>query len=180
MEESRRIQIFWVVGIVLGLLGTIFHLNVVPHAWKKATQPKPPEIWSYIKKESDRKGLNPNFVYSIAFAESTLNPYADTGYARGLMQMSEVAWITVDKSSYNNAFDWKDNVNAGTAYLDHLKDELSKSGNFSYPLLAASYRYGINKVRRANYEISELPRPKNKIYQELFTGMLAPVDPPVS
>lgn len=180
MKQSQHIKSLWVIGIVLGLLGTVFMLNVVPYIWKKIMQPEPPEIWAYIQKESERKGLNPNFVYSIAFAESTLDPYADTGYARGLMQLSKVAWVTVEKSSYENAYDWKDNINAGTAYLDHLKDELSKSGNFSYPLLAASYRYGINKVRNVNYDISELPKPHNKIYQQLFSGSLAPVAPPTS
>jgi len=51
---------------------------------------------------------------------------------------------------------------------------------FSYPLLAASYRYGPSYVRQRGFDLSQLRKPKNKIYQRIFAGMIRPVSPPRS
>ena len=78
---------------------------------------------------------------------------------------------------YGEAFNWRANIAAGTAYLAHLRDMLEKKGRFSYPALAACYRYGFNEVASHNFDISQLPPPKNKIYQQLFSGIRSPVPP---
>lgn len=175
MNSRLKIKLFWVAGAAGGLLGIVFFLNILPTAWRAWFKPDQAEIIAYIGQAAQHQGINPAFATAIVMAESNFDPAADTGYARGLMQMSHVAWKTVEDRSWNNAYDWRDNIDAGTAYLALLKEELSQQGHFSYPLLAASYRYGINRVRRANYNLSRLPAPRNKIYQQLFAGNIPEV-----
>lgn len=179
MTSKQQIQCYWAAGILGGLFGLIFFLNILPGAWRAIKKPDHEDIRSYIHEMADEHDLNPDFVLAIAMAESSLNPKADAGYARGLMQMSKVAWETVEPdSSWRKAYNWQDNIDAGTAYLAYIREELKNDGHFSYPLLAASYRYGINKVRRANYRISNLPPPKNDIYREIFAGKIPKIELP--
>lgn len=134
-------------------------------------------LWLDIEKAADRAGFKPEFIYAICVAESSLNPKARAkgDYARGLMQVSRVAWKEVSQRPYSQAFHPQANLEVGTAYLDHLKQFLEERNQFSYPLLAACYRYGPYAVQDAGFRISRLEQPENLIYQQLFAGNEAPV-----
>lgn len=136
------------------------------------------DVWEFILKRAPEHQLDPGFVYSIAFAESSFNAYADSGVARGITQMSEGAWETVTDDSYERAWNWRTNLNTAMLYFSHCREILREEGHFNYPLLAASYRYGPGAVKRANYRISGLPTPKNDIYRAIFNGHIHPFPPP--
>lgn len=159
----------WVVlvAVLIGLGGC---------SWKPA-QPTPEAVWKYIERQASKQDLDPYFVYAIAMAESSLQADADSGQARGMMQLSEVAWKTVSKESYRKAWNWKKNIDVGILYLVHCRTFLQEKGRFNYPLLAAGYRYGIYRVQRENFQINRLPQPANKIYRQLFAGNMRPVRP---
>lgn len=180
MNSRQQIKVYWAAGIIGSLFGLIFFNNIVPSLYRSFTKPDKEEIWEYVEEEATEYGLDPHFIYAIIFAESGFDPMAEAsnGYARGLMQLSEGAWETVNNDSWSDAYSWKDNIEAGTAYLAHLRNLLTQEGHFSYPLLAASYRYGLGKVKEADYQISGVPTPHNDIYKELFAGKTDPVEAP--
>jgi len=132
----------------------------------------PIAIWPFTKEHATEAGLDPHFVYSIAFAESTLDPFADSGKARGVMQLKKIAWNTVTDIPYAYAWDWQTNIKVGIAYLNFCKQILIKEKRFSYPLLAASYRYGPTHLKKINYDIRKIDKPSNKIYQQLLAGKI--------
>lgn len=147
----------------------------------KKNRPSTVEVWKFIEQESAQAGLDPYFVFAIAQAESSLDPSAESanGFARGLMQMSEGAWQTVSDKDWDHAWQWQENVRMGIAYLVHLRGLLEKARAFSYPALAASYRFGPGAVKRQNYSVSSfLPRVKNRVYRQLLSGNLRPVPAP--
>lgn len=111
-------------------------------------------------------------------AESSLDPHASSGHARGIMQMSEKAWQTVSDESWRQAWNWEKNIRAGIAYLVHCRELLPADKRSNYALLAACYRYGPNHVRRENYNLKRLGTPTNLIYKQLLSGNIHPVDPP--
>ncbi len=100
------------------------------------------KVWTKVKKESAKHGLDAHFVYAICHAESSLDANAETSVARGIMQLTEAAWKDVSKRHYRLAFNWEINVETGTSYLGKLKGMLERANHFSYPRLAASYRWG--------------------------------------
>ena len=63
-------------------------------------------------------------------------------------------------------------------YKDELKEMLESQALFSYPRLAASYRYGYGALRKEKFMVSRLKTPINRIYRKLFAGNLNPVEPP--
>lgn len=135
-------------------------------------------VWEKIKSEAPEHGLEPSFVYAVCHAESSLNANAETSVARGMMQLTEAAWSDVTKLHYRQAFDWETNVEVGMLYLKRLKQMLGSQGLFSYPRLAASYRYGYGALRKEKFMVSRLKTPVNRIYRKLFAGELAPVKTP--
>ena len=138
----------------------------------------PKKVWSKVKKESAKHGLDAHFVYAICHAESSLDAHAETKVARGMMQLTEPAWRDVTERHYRLAFDWEINVETGILYLAKLKGMLERARHFSYPRLAASYRWGFSRLRKNGFLVSKLPTPRNKIYQKIFAGNLRPVKPP--
>jgi len=136
------------------------------------------KVWQAVQEEAEKQALDPFFVYAIIAAESSFNARARNGDAFGLMQVRPDAWKTVSDKPHRRAFRWRENIEAGTAYLGHLKESLEKQKQFSYPILAASYRHGPNRVRKVDFDLSKLPAPKNKIYQKLQRGERSPVSPP--
>ena len=54
------------------------------------------------------------------------------------------------KLHYRQAFEWETNVEVGMLYLRKLKGMLESQSLFSYPRLAASYRYGYGALRKRN------------------------------
>lgn len=136
------------------------------------------KVWTKVKKESAKHGLDAHFVYAICHAESSLDANAETKVARGMMQMTEAAWQDVTKRHYRLAFNWEINVESGVSYLGKLKGMLERANHFSYPRLAASYRWGFARLRKNGFLVSKLPTPRNKIYQKIFAGNVRPVKPP--
>jgi soluble lytic murein transglycosylase-like protein len=117
-------------------------------------------------------------VYAICHAESSLDANAESSVAKGMMQLTEAAWSDVTKLHYRQAFEWETNVEVGMLYLQRLKQMLESQALFSYPRLAASYRYGYGALRKEKFMVSRLKTPINRIYRKLFAGNIKPVEPP--
>lgn len=175
MKKPNHLAITF-AGIV-GILLTIFLIFFAgrPQSPVPATREN---VWKHVQQTAAKYGLDAEFVYAIAMAESSLRPHANSGYARGIMQVSRGAWDMVSKEPYRLAWNWEKNIDVGCAYLAYNKRYLESQGHFSYPLLAACYRYGRHAVRRANFQMEGLPTPQNLIYRELFSGNIHPVPPP--
>ena len=94
------------------------------------------------------------------------------------MQLTEAAWQDVTKLHYRQAFEWETNVEVGILYLARLKGMLESVNLFSYPRLAASYRYGYGALRKEKFMVSRMKTPVNRIYRKLFAGELSPVGLP--
>ena len=158
--------------IVLTFLGSCKYLD------RNANFISDEKVWEKINAKAPASGLNPTFVYAICHAESSLNANAESSVARGMMQLTEAAWHDVTKLHYRQAFEWETNLEVGILYLERLKGMLESVDLFSYPRLAASYRYGFGALRKEKFMVSRMKTPVNRIYRKLFAGELAPVSPP--
>ena len=69
-------------------------------------------------------------------------------------------------------------MEVGILYLARLKGMLESVNLFSYPRLAASYRYGYGALRKEKFMVSRMKTPVNRIYRKLFAGELSPVGLP--
>jgi soluble lytic murein transglycosylase-like protein len=134
-------------------------------------------VWREVQTQARAAAIDPGFVYAIIWAESSLRPGAESSVARGMMQLTEAAWTTVSNRPYWQAWDWRVNVSVGIDYLAYCRSQLESAGQFSYPLLAASYRYGPNHVRQNGYDLNRIRQPDNPIYAALFAGEMHPVQP---
>jgi soluble lytic murein transglycosylase-like protein len=181
MREMRGAT--WIHGVALATAGILLASCSGTGTKERERKYIPPaKVWSKVKKESDKHGLDPHFVYAICHAESSLNAHAETSVARGIMQLTEAAWQDAtrgnDKVGYDLAFDWEVNVETGVRYLAKLKGMLTKAKKFTYQRLAASYRWGFSRLRSHGYDVSKLPTPKNRIYRKIFSGNTRPVTAP--
>jgi soluble lytic murein transglycosylase-like protein len=163
-----------IIGAVVGVLG-FFTLSSCS---KKPNYISPDDVYSHIVQTVDGTGIDPDFVYALAWAESSLNENARSSVARGLMQMTKIAWTEVSDTSFSNAWDWKTSIEVGVDYLLFARNFLEKNNVLSYPLLAASYHYGPYYVQKKGFRISNLKKPRNEIYKLLFAGNYQPVVPP--
>ncbi|MGF1530958.1 MAG: lytic transglycosylase domain-containing protein [Puniceicoccaceae bacterium] len=136
------------------------------------------EVWRAVQKEAAAANLDPGFVYAVVWAESSLNAHADSGVARGLMQLTKPAWEMVTTRRYDDAYQWRSNLKAGVAYLALNRDFLVKHQQFTYANLAAAYRYGRNRLQKEAFDLSRLPEPTNQIYRSLLGSNIWPVYPP--
>lgn len=135
-------------------------------------------VWDYIQMRSPEHGQEPRLVYAIAWAESSLNANAENGHARGLMQITERTWKDMTDWPFEMAWDYYSNIEVALDYLEYCESLLRRRDQFSYELLAASYRYGPQEVRRSQYKIENLEVPSNEIYREIFAGNVFPVKIP--
>ena len=55
---------------------------------------------------------------------------------------------------------------------------LHQRRKFSYPLLLASFHYGLDYVEARDFDLDRLDPPDNPIYRELWRGNLTPEPPP--
>lgn len=176
MRSSRHIPLNQTSLLVLGLL-----LIGLVLAFRYANPPPrpvtPEDIWPELESLAQAHGLEPHFVLAIARAESGLNAHARNGKARGLMQVTPAAWRHVSQRPFDEAWNWRLNLEVGVAYLALLKAELEAAGQFSYPRLAAAYRFGPAALRRADYDLKRLPAPRNKLYQVIFADRWQPGSP---
>jgi soluble lytic murein transglycosylase-like protein len=148
------------------------------------TLPPPPEpvsprmVWDFVHEIAPQRGIDPEFVYALAWAESSLNAKARNAGARGMMQVTRPAWREVSDESYRHAWDWKTNIRVAVDYLVFCKEFLQRHDAFNYPLLAACYRFGPYYVKEQGFNMERIREPENKIYQRIFEGVIRPVSPP--
>jgi soluble lytic murein transglycosylase-like protein len=137
------------------------------------------EIWAAIQPLAQRYRLEPAFIYALVAAESNFDPQAHNGAARGLLQLKPIAWRAVSKEPYEpTVWHWRSNLQAGVDYLAYSRAYLHRQTAFSYPLLLASFHYGLEYVAERDFRVDRIPIPDNRIYRELWSGNLAPVPPP--
>jgi soluble lytic murein transglycosylase-like protein len=136
-------------------------------------------VWSAIQPLAERYRMDPAFIYALVAAESNFDPQARNAEARGLMQIKPGAWRTVSRESYEpNVWAWRKNLAAGVDYLAWCRSYLHRKQKFSYPLLLASFHYGIDYVEARDFNLRRLDPPDSPIYRELWRGNLTPVPPP--
>ncbi len=149
---------------------------------KDAAAPDPATretVWGAIQPLAERYRLDAAFIYALVAAESNFDPQARNGEARGLMQIKPGAWRTVNREPYEpNVWAWRRNLAAGVDYLAWCRSYLHQRQKFSYPLLLASFHYGMDYVEARDFDLARLDVPDSAIYRELWRGNLAPVPPP--
>jgi len=128
------------------------------------------EVWKCAEHLGLQYNIDPLLIFSIACAESTLDAHADSGHARGIMQMSPDAWAEVTDRDFDEAWDWRENMEEAVCYLQLLKSRLLADDSYSWPVLVASYHYGLGKIEQSDYNLAKLLQPKNRIYSQLFNG----------
>ncbi|MDP4884407.1 MAG: lytic transglycosylase domain-containing protein [Opitutales bacterium] len=173
-DERLIIRMAAVLGVVVAVLAILL-AQTFSHRPKHVS---PEEVWTHVQELSTQADLDPGFIYAIVWAESSLNANARSSVARGMMQLTRPAWKEVTDESYRHAWDWRTNIRIGIGYLAFCRDFLEQRGEFSYPLLAATYRYGPYHVQDKNFTIPQLEEPENEIYRRIFNGNIRPVEPP--
>lgn len=173
-DERLILRIAAGVGLVVGVLAFFFAQS----ASGQSEPLSPEEVWAFIQVEAAKANLDPEFVYALAWAESSLNARAKSSVARGVIQLTKAAWTQVSDEPYRKAWNWRTNIRVGIAYLVFCREFLEARDSFSYPLLAASYRYGPYHVQAQNFNIRQLRQPRNEIYKRIFEGNIRPVVPP--
>lgn len=173
-DERLLVRGAVVLGLVVGLLAFF----LVKGIDSRPSQVEPEIVWGFIQEQAAQQDLDPDFIYALAWAESSLNERARSSVARGIMQLTKPAWQEVTDESYRYAWDWRTNVRIGIEYLAFCRDFLKRHDSFSYPLLAASYRYGPYYVKNKDFDLAAIKQPKNEIYRRIFSGNIRPVVPP--
>ncbi len=136
-------------------------------------------VWAAIQPLAARHHIEPSFVYALVTAESNFDARAHHREARGLLQLKPGVWRKFSLEPYEpTVWDWRRNLETGVRYLGWCRSRLRAQEKFSYPLLAASFHYGIDAVLAADCDLDEFAAPDNPIYRELWRGHLAPVPPP--
>lgn len=176
-RRDERLMIRIAVVCVLVVAGFSYFLGQSLKPSRQLVQPE--DVWRVVNELAPAAGIDPEFVYALAWAESSLNARARSSVARGIMQLTRPAWNEVTDESYRLAWDWQTNLRIGIDYLAFCRDYLKSHDSFSYQLLAASYRYGPYYVRKKNFDLKQVKPPTNKIYQQIFAGNVRPVPPPV-
>jgi soluble lytic murein transglycosylase-like protein len=171
---------FWFVLVALLTIATALvpFLSGPPTPPAGQLAPTAANVWHLLEREAPAYGLDPRFVYALVQAESRFDPYAFNLGARGLFQIRPDAWYDMSEEPFREAWNWEKNTRTALKYLAWCRDYLNRHQAFSLPLLAACYHYGVGEVSDADFQIKNLPRPKNAIYRELFAGNAAPIKPP--
>jgi soluble lytic murein transglycosylase-like protein len=148
-------------------------------AGPRGGNPTRAEIFAAIELRATRYRMDPAFIYALVAAESSFDPQARNGEARGLLQLKSAAWSTVSAAPYEpTVWDWRANLDAGIDYLAYSRAYLHEKKVFSYPLLLAAFHYGLDYVEDRRFDLDRLPVPDNAIYRQLWAGNLAPIPVP--
>jgi soluble lytic murein transglycosylase-like protein len=176
MNSPRAVFVTLVLGLMLaGLPGCRRAEPVV-------AQPLPTrqEIWAAIQPRAERYRMDPAFIYALVAAESNFDPRARNGSARGLLQLQPAAWRTVSSQPYEpTIWDWRTNLETGIDYLAYTRSTLQRKGvPFSYPVLLASFHYGLGYMEDRGFDAARVRVPDNAVYRELWAGRLNPLPVP--
>ncbi len=137
------------------------------------------EVWEAIQPLAARNQIDPLFVFAIVKLESNFDAHARRGEAKGLMQLKPKAWRAVTTLPYESmVWDWRTNLGAGIEALASIKRALVAKGAFSYPMLWASYHYGLDFTAAHGFDMSRIPRPPDPISYKLWSGDVHPIEPP--
>lgn len=107
-------------------------------------------IYKIAKELEAKHKIDKFLIMGIVYTESSGNHKADSGYARGLMQMSEIAVKEVNKLygmtfTYDDMFIPYKNMEAAALYIKYLthywKNQIGE--NFLQSLVTLSYAWGI-------------------------------------
>lgn len=176
MPWIRPTLCFATLGLVLAVLAGCSRNQPIP------VQPPPTkaEIWAAIQPRASRYRMDPAFIYALVAAESNFDPQARNGSARGLLQLMPGAWRAVSSRPYEpTVWDWRANLEGGIDYLAYTRSYLQKKKvPFSYPVLLASFHYGLDFMEDRGFDAGRVAVPDNAIYRELWKGNLNPVAPP--
>ena len=80
-HERLIIRLSVVLGIIVGVL-TIF---LATKLGDQSELVSPEEVWAFIEEIAPQSDLDPEFVYAIVWAESSLNARARSSVARGMI-----------------------------------------------------------------------------------------------
>jgi soluble lytic murein transglycosylase-like protein len=137
------------------------------------------QAWAAIQPLAAMRKIDPLFVYAMVSLESKFDPHARRGEARGLMQLKPAAWRAVSDIPYGTAvWDWRTNLSVGIDVLASIKASLEAKHVFSYPLLWATYHYGMDYVAARGFDMSRIDQPSDPIGRRIWWGEIHPVDPP--
>jgi soluble lytic murein transglycosylase-like protein len=165
-----------ILSVVLVLAGCSRHSGP---AGNLSPPPTRVEIWAAIQQPAARYRMDPAFVYALVAAESNFDATARNGSACGLLQLKPAAWHAVSTAPYDpTVWDWRVNLAVGIDYLAYSRSYLHRKTEFSYPLLLASFHYGLDYVEERGFDVRRIPVPDNPIYRRLWEGNLTPVPPP--
>lgn len=137
------------------------------------------DIWNAIQAPAARYRIDPAFVYALVAAESNFDPQARNGIACGLLQLKPAAWRAVSSLPFDpEVWHWRRNLEVGIDYLAYVRSYLHRRTAFSYPLLLASFHYGLDYVEERHFDAGSIAVPDSPIYRRLWSGDLAPVPVP--
>ena len=119
------------------------------------------KIWKMVREISEETKVNPYRLMAIILTESSGDPTADSGYARGLTQLSEIALKDINKAynlniSYSDLFDPRISILAGALYLKRLKGyifryikaNLDETDTFYDALVQMAWNWGTGSLRK--------------------------------
>ncbi len=164
---SKIFKVFLaLIAIIVAILGII-------GGYETSQRVKYPVAYSdYIVKYAAENNLDPYLVMAVIKVESNFVPEAHSGFAGGLMQLTEeTAEWNANHMNYSGSFDYMDpeiNIMLGCHYLRHLIDVY---GNIDTAL--AAYNGGMGNVQSwlsdSRYSddgitLKDIPFPETKNY----------------
>jgi soluble lytic murein transglycosylase-like protein len=169
-DQARAVTRALFLGLLLvGATGAVFAAETIPRE----------QVWAALQAHAKRYRIEPTFIYALVAAESNFDASARNGEARGLLQLTPVAWRSVTGQPYQpDVWEWRTNLRTGVDYLAFCRHALHEKKKFSYPLLLAAFHYGFDAVEAAKWDATKFDPPDNPIYRELWRGNLAPLTPP--
>jgi len=154
---------FLFIAVLITLFSTYLSVSIYKN-WK---------IQKTIEGYAGEFGVDFDFAYDVAKAESSLRPWAkgkDGG--SGLYQFMPGTWKWATKRlygeslSFNRARELEKNVEVAMWFIAWIENVLEKEGHYSEAAVIYAFNSGIGKLREKNYRIPDSHR--NKIYNGYY------------